>query len=673
MYISKSRFINWTRCPMYFPMELKHNPTGKDDIDAERERREEILGELLDSMKDSTMGDAEFSEEDDEKFDSAPSPEHEALLPYYNQVENEALRVAKKYFHGSFISDSRNVQKQKLFEYKRNGHTYRCYVDIYNENENEINIIEVKATTNRKYLYWIKYNGDKKENKGLFFRNTNDRKDRITYPLFVKDRNFWHLNTADSTVSDVALETFTKKKEELLDRYSKVGKYPHDLAFQRFVIEHRLRQLGDNRPVNYYLAVLNSEYIYDGAIDKNGKCVYNTIDDQEIITFLNLNRITEEYQAKILEELAYLESYISTPHDVTKKVDVGKHCAWGENTECLFWSHCFQKLRGVPDTNSANKYMNSDQSFKACGIIGKYQLINEGYYKLDDVPLDWLKNKKHLIQRDCYDNGTEYVDQEKMTYWFDQLEYPIYHFDFEGFPCPLPRFKGESPYRQSVFEFSLHIEREPGVCDKEKDNFIFLNEEYFDDERKALAKAIVDHFEYNEDGSLKGTMLAQFTSYEKGRLEELAALYPEYSAKLLAIRDKSADLLHLLRNNEMYERMYEKKYGKEEYEKMKREMKKGKSTGIENVDIFNYYHKDLSGGYSIKKTLPVLVPSLTYKGMDVGNGVQAYIAYINYDSAQPTFNTLRTKADRREALKRYCQQDTWAMVEILRAVREKMK
>lgn len=673
MYISKSRFINWTRCPMYFPMELKHNPTGKDDIDAERERREEILGELLDSMKDSTMGDAEFSEEDDEKFDSAPSPEHEALLPYYNQVENEALRVAKKYFHGSFISDSRNVQKQKLFEYKRNGHTYRCYVDIYNENENEINIIEVKATTNRKYLYWIKYNGDKKENKGLFFRNTNDRKDRITYPLFVKDRNFWHLNTADSTVSDVALETFTKKKEELLDRYSKVGKYPHDLAFQRFVIEHRLRQLGDNRPVNYYLAVLNSEYIYDGAIDKNGKCVYNTIDDQEIITFLNLNRITEEYQAKILEELAYLESYISTPHDVNKKVDVGKHCAWGENTECLFWSHCFQKLRGVPDTNSANKYMNSDQSFKACGIIGKYQLINEGYYKLDDVPLDWLKNKKHLIQRDCYDNGTEYVDQEKMTYWFDQLEYPIYHFDFEGFPCPLPRFKGESSYRQSVFEFSLHIEREPGVCDKEKDNFIFLNEEYFDDERKALAKAIVDHFEYNEDGSLKGTMLAQFTSYEKGRLEELAALYPEYSAKLLAIRDKSADLLHLLRNNEMYERMYEKKYGKEEYEKMKREMKKGKSTGIENVDIFNYYHKDLSGGYSIKKTLPVLVPSLTYKGMDVGNGVQAYIAYINYDSAQPTFNTLRTKADRREALKRYCQQDTWAMVEILRAVREKMK
>ena len=95
--------------------------------------------------------------------------------------------------------------------------------------------------------------------------------------------------------------------------------------------------------------------------------------------------------------------------------------------------------------------------------------------------------------------------------------------------------------------------------------------------------------------------------------------------------------------------------------------------GMKNADIFNYYHKDLSGGYSIKKTLPALVPSLTYEKMDVGNGVQAYIAFINYDSDQPTFYKLKTKAERREALKLYCQQDTWAKVEILRKVREKIE
>ena len=373
---------------------------------------------------------------------------------------------------------------------------------------------------------------------------------------------------------------------------------------------------------------------------------------------------------------------------MNNKVDVGKHCAWGENTQCLFWSHCFQTLRDVPDTNSANKYLDSNKSFLNWGIEGKYQLINNGYYKLDDVPMEWLVKEKHQIQRDCYDNNKEYIDKEKMQYWFEKLEYPIYHFDFEGFPCPLPRLKGESPYTQSVFEFSLHIESESGICDKENDNFIFLNEEYSNDERKELAKAIVDHFEYNEDGTLKGTMLAQGKSFEIGRLKELAKISPEYSAKLLAICEKSADLLHLLKNNEMYEEMYkkifekkcEKEYGKayevlmmELGKEQKKELNEKMKQEIKKAEVFNYYNKDLSGGYSIKKTLPVLVPTLTYKGMDVGNGVQAYIAYINYDSAQPTFGTLKTKTERREALKRYCQQDTWAMVEILKAVRKKIK
>lgn len=640
MYISKSRFINWTRCPMYFPMELKHNPTGKEDIAAER--RKEMLEELSESM--ASTG---FPEEDDEKFDATPRPELEALLPYYNQVEEEALRVAKKYFHGTFIADSRNVQNQKLFEYVHNGHTYRCYVDIYNENEQEINIIEVKATTNSKYIYKVDDDGGK---KGLFFSDKKGNRGGTSYPLFVKNGNTWHFNTAASTVTDAASENFEQKKNALLNRYSDVGKYPHDLAFQRFVIEHALRQAGDNRPVNYCLAVLNSEYVYDGAVDENGRCLYHNIDGQEIITFLDMNDITEAYQETIHKEIATLESYISTPHDVTKKVDVGKYCAWGANTECLFWKHCFQKLRNVPDINSANRYLDF-RGFKLGNIADKYQLINEGYYKFDDVPHDWLEKDKHRIQRNCYDNGTEYVDRDKMQYWFDQLEYPIYHFDFETFACPLPRFHGEEPYRQSVFEFSLHIEREPGVCDKEKDNFIFLNKECTDDERRALVEAIINHFEFNEDGTLKGTMLAQNISFEIGRLKELAKLFPEYRDKLLAICEKSADLMHLLKNNEMYK-------------------------GMKNADIFNYYHKDLSGSYSIKKTLPTLVPSLTYKGMDVGNGVQAYIAYINYDSQTPTSfdkkNVMKDKAERQEALKRYCQQDTWAMVEILRAVRKKL-
>ena len=642
MYISKSRFINWTRCPMYFPMELKHNPSGKNDI--ERERREEMLEELAESM--ASTG---FPEEDDEKFDATPRPELEALLPYYNQVEDEALKVAKKYFRGTFVPDSKEVLNQKLFEYEQNGHTYSCYVDIYNENENEINIIEVKATTNSKYM--MKKDKDKEDKwVGFMFSDVPPKKKGGNkYKMFVKEDNIWRLNHAESKVTEDALKNFNQKKALLLDRYRDEGKYPHDLAFQRFVIENALGKACDNRPVNYYLAVLNSEYEYDGSVDADGGRVYNKVKKQEIVTFYDMNEITSDYQPFILNEIYTLESYISTPHNIEATVPVGNWCEWGKNTECVFYKHCFEHLREVPKTNRANNYIFCQGKFSEGDIENKYQLVNEKKWKFDDVPLNWLVKENHKIQRDCYDNGTEYVDKDKMQYWFNKIEYPIYHLDFEGFPCPLPRFRGEKPYTQSVFEFSLHIEREPGICDKENNNFIFLNEECFDDEREALAKAIIDHFEFNDDGSLKGTMLAQNTSYEEGRLEELSELYPEYSAKLKAIRNKSADLIHLLKTN--------KKFYKSDF--------KGKET------IINYYHKDLSGSYSIKKTLPTLVPTLTYKGMDVGNGVQAYITYINYDSTEPTCG-LNTKAERRKALKRYCQQDTWAMVEILRAVRKKI-
>ena len=237
---------------MYFPMYLKHNPDRKDDVAAERERREEMLAELIGGITSS-----EGFEYDEEEFEAKSSEELEALLPYYQQVEDEALKVAKKSFSGSLVADSKDVHNQKLFEYVHNGHTYRCYVDIYNENDDEINIIEVKATTCKKFTE-------------LDFSNGKTKDKAIKYPLFVKDGNIWRFITASSEMTDKTLENLNKKKEVLLNRYSDVGKYPHDVAFQKFVIENALRKSGDNRKVNYYLAVLNNEYIYDGAKDASG-------------------------------------------------------------------------------------------------------------------------------------------------------------------------------------------------------------------------------------------------------------------------------------------------------------------------------------------------------------------------------------------------------------------
>ena len=102
---------------MYFPMELKHNPSGKHDI--EIERRKEMLEELSESM--ASTG---FPEEDDEKFDATPRPELEALLPYYNQVEEEALRVARS------ISTALSSQTLGMCKTRNSSSTCRTAIPI---------------------------------------------------------------------------------------------------------------------------------------------------------------------------------------------------------------------------------------------------------------------------------------------------------------------------------------------------------------------------------------------------------------------------------------------------------------------------------------------------------------------------------------------------------------
>ena len=223
----------------------------------------------------------------------------------------------------------------------------------------------------------------------------------------------------------------------------------------------------------------------------------------------------------------------------------------------------------------------------------------------------------------------------------DNIEYPIYHLDFESFPCPMPRFRGEKPYTQSCFEFSLHIEHAPGECDNDKDNYVFLAET-LDDERENMVKEIVKRIDIN-----KGTMLAQNVSFERTRLKELAEIFPEYKEHLLKIVENSTDLLFGIKTNAA---LY-KDLGFDE----------------DRSALVNFYHKNLSGSYSIKKTLPVL-SDLTYANLEVKNGTEALVTYSLYDKMNE-FDLERAK----KALRVYCKQDTWAMVVILESLRKLCK
>jgi len=321
------------------------------------------------------------------------------------------------------------------------------------------------------------------------------------------------------------------------------------------------------------------------------------------------------------------------------KCDMGKWCQRKKSKECPYFKLICGKM--IPEKNSSLNYMNNPQ-----GFVNEYNerikgldLINQGFINMLDIPESWIKSPKHHIQREAVMFDKVHIDEEKIKAGINELKYPIYHLDFETLPCPLPRFKGEKPYTQSPFEFSLHIEHAPGVCDKIKDNYIFLAKTFDQDEREELVKKLCQYINPNQ-----GTLFAQNVAFEKARIKELAEIFPEYKEQLLKIRERGFDLMWLVNTNaKLYEAI-----GFDE----------------QRSSLPNFYTKDLSGSYSIKKTLPVF-SDLSYKDLDVKNGTEAIVAYANYNKM-----TKEEFALTYQALIDYCQQDTWAMVVILDGLRK---
>ena len=621
MAVSKTDFINYSRCPRYIVLDK----IKKDKLDAEidiseykKQEKDSLIEELLGSMYD-------FEDDGEVDLIDVPNRQLEAMMDYYKQVELEAGRLTEKYFGGKTIY-SKETYNQECIDFNHNGIKYLCYVDVYNENDDGINIIEVKATTTNQY-------------KKLGFKNN----DKEFVSIFEKNGSFYRLKEDVCNLNelhDFDIEKYQNQVNKLFDRWG-VGKYIYDLSIQRFILEGEYKasnNLAALNNVHYYLAVLNADYIFDGTYE-DGKPVYNPDhNNNEIINFFDFTNITKLMQPVIENDANKIERILFNPID--QECDLGKWCGYKKPGGCKYFNAiCGAK---IPHKNSSLNYISNGQGFMTPnGRIKGLDLINQGYLGMLDVPSDWITRKTHMIQRECLEFNKVYINKEKLKKGLEQIEYPIYHLDFETFPCPVPRFKGEWPYIQSPFEFSLHIEKSPGVCDKEKDNYVFLAKTH-DDEREELVKMLIKYI----DGS-KGTLFAQNVPFEKGRIKELSNIFPEYKDKLMAIHDRGFDLLWLVNtNSKMYEDL-----GYDE----------------EEAKVFNYYNKDLSGSFSIKKTLPVF-SDLSYADMTVKNGTEAIVEYANYPLMSKEEYNIKY-----QALIDYCQQDTWAMVVILDELRKLVK
>lgn len=568
MDISKTLFKEYSKCEKVFSLDQIH----KQKLSAKY--KDEKVVEILDVMFDE-LGEDLINIDD---------PQLEVMLPYYQKVEEIAIKEACILFNKPF-KYFQNTLDQKSFSFKDNEkNNIYTYLDGFYEDENEIIVIEVKATTDRKFL------------------ELGPKVKGVVDSVFIKDNQ---ILTLKSNLNEKQIKSI----EKLYDRYSNVGKYLYDLAITNYIIKN----CNVNKKIKYYLAVLNSQYIFDGKYVNNEPSYYQGF--EKIISFIDMTELLTGYFEIISKDHIFIQESIKS--NEIKKSIYKKIC-----NDCIYKKVCFDKLN--------EKYAIS--SLLAPKKIEKesiFNLYNRGVCFIKDIDYNLITNENHKIQYRSIDE-TEVINYEQIKEKLNDIKYPIYHLDFEAFNGPLPRFMGEFPYMQSLFQFSIHIEKSINCCDRYKDNYYFIPKD-FNDHREELIKEMIKII----DLSNGGTVLVYNKSYESTRIKEMMKIFPKYYNQLEQILKHIYDLKDVV-----------------------------KGSGYDSV---SYYHKDLEGSYSIKKVLPIF-SNLTYKELNIHNGVEAIVNYAKFkDMEEKEIEITRNN------LIEYCGLDTYSMVVILNKIREKVK
>lgn len=601
MKISKTQFLNIMKFD--YLKWLKSNQEDEVIIEFNKDLKIDELIKLENNQKSKAFIESLYND-DEEELNNKIDLKLEMLMPYYQELEMISGRAIKDKFGGNVIY-SLETYNQKRFNYKNHEFDFYCFLDGYQEDEDTIRIFETKATTSSKFSK-LTFKTNDKENLDFFIKG----KDNIYYPQL----DFKNHGSSD----------YYKKESSLVNKFDTRGSYIYDLLFQKYVIDHAIKT---NKKVEYYLVILNHEYVHDGKIDGFGKPVYSN----NIVRFYNLTSLLNKKTTNIEKDIKIAIKIINEFQNKQRNLTTSDLARFHFNDI---------DLSNFPNKNSILDYTYRHHGFKD-NEGNKYtviDLLKMGYRKAIDVPYELLNRSNNIIQKKAIETNKPYYNKEKIRAGIKLLKYPIYHLDFESFNAPLPRFKGESPYSQSLFQYSIHIERSPGKCNKEQDNYYYLAGDH-SDHRRSLLKSLL--YVIKPDG---GSVLVYNVSFERSRLKELQQFFPEYFNELEDIINRLFDLQHLVEGNS---KLYlELGFNQKE------------------ASLYNFYHKDLGGSYSIKKVLP-LFSNLSYEALDVKDGIEAMVTYNSFPNlGKEEFNK------EYQALIEYCKQDTWAMFEILNKLRE---
>jgi hypothetical protein len=357
-----------------------------------------------------------------------------------------------------------------------------------------------------------------------------------------------------------------------------------DCAIQTWVL-----QQNNIRIATTELAHIDTSFVYSGDNNYHGLFHHEKLDAE-------IEALIEQVPDWIADARTVLAS---TEPDILP----GSQC--DDPFECPFKAHCNQHI----DAEIEPEYPLS-VFYRMPGATIE-TLRAKGHTDARTVPEEYLNHTQRWIQR--VSQSGEYELDVTAAQILTAYPYPRYYLDFETIAFAVPRWAQTSPYRTQVpFQWSCHVEQKDGAL--EHDMFLQVSGE---DPRRECAESLVAAL------GTHGPVFVYYQAFEKGRISELAELFPDLADKLLAINQRIVDLLPIARAH--------------------------------------YYHPDMQGSWSIKAVLPTIAPDLVYSDLTVSGGMAAQDAYREIVHPQ---TPEKRKAELTKGLRDYCTLDTLAMVRL---------
>ena len=360
--------------------------------------------------------------------------------------------------------------------------------------------------------------------------------------------------------------------------------YIKDAAIQYYTITNSGIDLKDISIVH-----INNQYTKDGDLDIHQLFTIESVYDQVL-----------EFLPRIPNEVRRLKNVIKSPD--APNVDIGNHCS--DPYDCDFRGTCWKH---IPDYSIFNiSRLNRDK---------KFDLYNQGVITLDDIDLGQTDlNPNQVLQVQSEVNGTSHIDIEEIRNFTNGLDYPLFFLDFETIGPAVPKYDGSRPYQQLVFQYSLHIQ--------ETSTYELEHREYLADPSQDPRIGFIEQL--IKDCGSSGDILVYNIGFERGKLNDLIDVFPEYSNELRGIVNRLKDLMI----------PFQQKW---------------------------YYTPEMRGSYSIKSVLPALVPELSYNDLEIKEGGMASNTFLSMVNGTFEGDVKQT----RNQLLEYCELDTFAMVKIL--------